>query len=168
MVNDGNFREDLYYRLSVASIKVPPLRERRSDIPLLIGYLLKKINSELHRNIKWVEEKATARLMAYDWPGNVRELENSVERTVALTESSQITLDDLPPNISGSYREAEDHSIHVTTSGIDLVKTVSQIEIRMITEALHLTNGVKAQAASLLNLNRTTLVEKMRRLGIQP
>jgi DNA-binding NtrC family response regulator len=106
-------------------------------------------------------------LEAYTWQGNVRELENVIERIVALTEANQIALDDLPPNISGAYREPDEYSIRVPISGIDLTKTVSRIEMKMIDEALTLSNGVKAQAASLLNLNRTTLVEKMRRLGMQ-
>src|SRR5690606_25187943 len=94
MVQDGGFREDLFYRLSVAAISVPPLRERKSDIPLLIKYLGKKINSELHRNIKKVEERAVERIVDHDWPGNVRELENILTRA-AIGTLGDVILDDV-------------------------------------------------------------------------
>ncbi len=105
-------------------------------------------------------------LEVYNWPGNVRELENAVERTVALTEGDQITLSDLPSNIARRYNEQEELPTRVTSRGVDLVKVLSEIEQKMISDALSLSDGVKARAAALLNINRTTLVEKMRRLGM--
>jgi DNA-binding NtrC family response regulator len=114
-----------------------------------------------------IAKEALIALEVYNWPGNVRELENVVERTVALTEGDQITLSDLPSNITRAYNDQEELSTRVTSRGVDLVKTVSEIERKMITDALSLSDGVKARAAALLNLNRTTLVEKMRRLGME-
>jgi DNA-binding NtrC family response regulator len=97
----------------------------------------------------------------------VRELENVIERVAALTDTNHITIDDLPPNVSGALKEMDEHTIRVTNAGIDLAKTVTKLEMKMIDEALAISGGVKARAAALLNLNRTTLVEKMRRLGMQ-
>ena len=105
-------------------------------------------------------------LERYDWPGNVRELENAIERVVALTEGDQITLADLPANISQVAAEKALAAPRVTAEGIDLVQTVTAIEKKMIQDALALSGGVKARAAAMLHLNRTTLVEKMRRLGM--
>jgi len=166
-VRKGNFREDLYWRLNVIPIQLPPLRERTADILPLARHFLVKCCEEMNRPLMNLGKDALEALEAYHWPGNVRELENVVERVAALTESNQITPADLPPNISGAFHEPDEYSIRVTNSGVDLMKTVNRIEMKMIDEALNLSGGVKAQAAALLNLNRTTLVEKMRRLGMQ-
>ena len=107
-----------------------------------------------------ISQDAVEALETYHWPGNVRELENIIERTVALTEGSHITLDDLPPHIR------DEALTRVSERGVDMVKTMNEIERKMILDALNLTKGVKARAAALLRLNRTTLVEKMRRLGL--
>ncbi len=166
-VRQGKFREDLYWRLNVIPITLPPLRDRTHDILPLARHFLVKYCKEMNRALMSLGKESLELLEAYHWPGNVRELENVIERVAALTDGNQITPADLPPNISGAQHEPNEYSIRVPTSGIDLMKTVSLIEMKMIDEALTLTNGVKAQAASLLNLNRTTLVEKMRRLGMQ-
>ena len=159
-VKAGNFRDDLYYRLNVIPLNLPPLRERLEDILPLIKHFLQKNCKEMKRPMMSLDKEALEALELYQWPGNVRELENIVERTVALTEGNQITFDDLPSAI----RTAASTRVHET--GVDLVKTVNSIERKMIAEALALSNGVKAKAAAMLNLNRTTLVEKMRRLGM--
>jgi len=112
-----------------------------------------------------VGRKNKEALEAYPWNGNVRELENIMERIVALTEGDLITLRDLPANIAKNYLEGA-HTTSVTPAGIDMVAAISEIEKRMIGEALQLAGGVKARAAVMLNINRTTLVEKMRRLGM--
>nr|WP_246559098.1 sigma-54 dependent transcriptional regulator [Geoanaerobacter pelophilus] len=166
-VRQGRFREDLYWRLNVIPIILPPLRERIQDILPLARHFLAKYCQEMNRPLMNLGRESLESLEGYHWPGNVRELENVIERVVALTELNHITMDDLPPNISGAFKEPDEYSIRVPISGIDLTKTVSRIEMKMIDEALTLSNGVKAQAAALLNLNRTTLVEKMRRLGMQ-
>ena len=160
-VKGGNFRDDLFYRLNVIPLNLPPLRERREDILSLVKHFLQKNCKEMKRPMMTLTKEVFEALELYHWPGNVRELENIVERTVALTEGNQITLDDLP---SAIRMEA---STRVVERGVDLVKTVNEIEKKMIAEALALTNGVKARAAAMLNLNRTTLVEKMRRLGME-
>lgn len=165
-VKKGNFREDLFYRLNVIPILLPPLRERTEDILPLVRHFLEKYCRSMKRSKMVLTKEAIEALEMHDWPGNVRELENTVERIVALTEGDHITLDDLPSNMAKAYGSTAGLPTRVTTAGIDLPKTVSEIEMKMISEALEIAGGVKAKAAALLNLNRTTLVEKMRRLGM--
>jgi len=165
-IKRGAFREDLYYRLNVIPITIPPLRERIDDILPLVKYFLIKDCQEMKRPLMNLSKDALEALELYHWPGNVRELENVIERTVALTDGNSITLHDLPSNIGKAYNEREDYSTRVTEQGVDLGKTLNEIEKKMIDEALTLANGVKARAAAMLKLNRTTLVEKMRRLGM--
>jgi two-component system response regulator AtoC len=165
-VRKGNFREDLYYRLNVIPLHIPPLRERVADILPLARHFMAKYCTEMGRPLMTSGKETLEALELYDWPGNVRELENLVERLVALTEGDQITLQDLPANISKVYGHRELLAPRVTEQGIDLPGTVNEIERQMIAEALALTDGIKARAAALLHLNRTTLVEKMRRLGM--
>jgi DNA-binding NtrC family response regulator len=168
-VRKGNFREDLYYRLNVIPIPLPPLRERREDIPVLARHFLQKSCSEMARPLMSLAPAALRALQAYDWPGNVREMENVVERSVALTDGEVIEQADLPPNIGGIGEESFKgvFSPRVEPDGVDMAGLIAEIERRMIREALDLGGGVKAKAASLLGLNRTTLVEKIKRLGLE-
>lgn len=159
-VKKGTFREDLYYRLNVIPLQLPPLRDRTEDILPLAKHFLAKYCKEMRRRQITLAKEAVEALEGYQWPGNVRELENAMERIVALTEGDAVTLSDLPPNIR------EEALTRVTEKGVDLVRTINEIEKSMISDALALSDGVKARAAALLNLNRTTLVEKMRRLGM--
>jgi DNA-binding NtrC family response regulator len=159
-VKKGNFREDLFYRLNVIPIVIPPLRERMEDILPLSKHFIEKFCFEMKRPVMTLSKEALEMLELYHWPGNVRELENVVERIAALTDGQNITLQDIPTNIR------EQVMTRVTERGVDLTRTINEIEKQMITEALALSKGVKAQAAAMLKLNRTTLVEKMRRLGI--
>jgi DNA-binding NtrC family response regulator len=159
-VRKSSFREDLYYRLNVIPVVLPPLRERKDDILPLIMHFLEKNCTEMKRPRMTISNEALHLLESYPWPGNVRELENMVERIVALSEGDRIMLEDIPSNIRDKVLTT------VTGQGVDLVKTVNEIERKMICDALTLTKGVKAKAAAMLGLNRTTLVEKMRRLGI--
>jgi DNA-binding NtrC family response regulator len=129
-------------------------------LPLVNSFFLKYCR-DMKRPLMSLTKEALEALEVYHWPGNVRELENVVERMVALTENDQVTIDDLPSAIRMTA------STRVVVQGVDLVKTVNTIERRMIADALALSNGVKAKAAVMLNLNRTTLVEKMRRLGME-
>ncbi len=165
-VKKGTFRDDLFYRLNVIPVILPPLRERVEDILPLVRHFLAKYCKEMDRPPMSITREALMAMEVYNWPGNVRELENAVERTVALTEGDQITLSDLPSNIARRYNEQEELPTRVTSRGVDLVKVLSEIEQKMIGDALSLSDGVKARAAALLNINRTTLVEKMRRLGM--
>ena len=159
-IRKGLFREDLYYRLNVIPITLPPLRERVADVLPLVKHFTAKYCKAMNRPLMTVSREAVEALEQYQWPGNVRELENVIERTVALTESDHIDLDDLPRGIRDEART------RVSEQGVDLVKTLADIEKKMILDALALAKGVKAQAAAMLRINRTTLVEKMRRLGL--
>ena len=159
-VKKGNFREDLFYRLNVIPIVIPPLRERVEDILALSKYFIEKYCAEMKHPFMTISKEALETLELYHWPGNVRELENMMERIVALTDGDSITLLDIPSNIR------EQVMTKVTERGVDLTRAINEMERQMITEALALSKGVKAQAAAMLKLNRTTLVEKMRRLGI--
>ncbi|BEH10877.1 MULTISPECIES: sigma-54-dependent transcriptional regulator [Geobacter] len=159
-VKKGNFREDLFYRLNVIPLQLPPLRERVEDILPLAKHFLAKYCKEMQRRNMSLASDTLEALESYQWPGNVRELENVMERVAALTEDNTVTVQDLPHNIR------EEGLTRLTGKGVDLVKVLAEIERGMIRDALVLSDGVKARAAALLNLNRTTLVEKMRRLGM--
>jgi DNA-binding NtrC family response regulator len=167
-VRAGKFREDLYYRLNVIPILLPPLRERREDIPLLARHFLQKSCKDLGRPLMSLSPDAMQALESYQWPGNVREMENVIERTVALTDGESIARQDLPPNIAGIEAAAAGVPAFpkVTEQGVDMPQVIARIEGGMIREALSLAGGVKARAASLLGLNRTTLVEKIKRLNL--
>lgn len=167
-VSEGNFREDLYYRLNVIPIKIPALCERREDIPLLISYFLSKFVSADGRNNIEFDAEALELLITYEWPGNVRELENLIERLVILKGGNVVKVSDLPakflktaPQSLESYKEI----INLPESGVDLKQLLSDIEDSLINQALELTGGNKNQASKLLSMNRTTLIEKMKKKG---
>jgi len=165
-VKSGKFREDLYYRLNVIPIALPALKDRRGDISLLAKHFMTKICKEMKRSPMVLDQQALRAMEAYDWPGNVREMENVIERTVALTDGATIGCADLPPDIGKASNKETDTTPQVTESGIDMPQIISSIEKDMILQAMNLGNGVKARAASLLGINRTTLVEKIKRLNI--
>jgi transcriptional regulator with PAS, ATPase and Fis domain len=162
-VEKGRFREDLYYRLQVIPITMPPLRERRSDIPLLVGHFLDKHNAKRPSQPSRISDEAMVYLWEYDWPGNVRELENLVERLVVLSEDGRITVENLPPNVRSFISDKKIPRPQLTEEGIDLNAAVEEFEYRLIDEALRRTKGNKQAAARLLGLKRTTLVAKLRR-----
>ncbi|MDY0267791.1 sigma-54-dependent transcriptional regulator [Trichloromonas sp.] len=169
-VGKGQFREDLYYRLNVIPIHLPPLRERREDIPLLAHHFLRKYCREMNRPLMTVANEAMDRLRDYDWPGNVRELENIIERTVALTAGEHIEIRDLPANIARIDAPAslfDPGCPRIPAEGLDLGTTLETIERALIHQALERGQGIKARAAALLGLNRTTLVEKIKRLKLE-
>lgn len=167
-VENGSFREDLFYRLNVIPIELPALRQRHEDIALLARHFLKKCCKEMERGSMTITKKALSAMEQYDWPGNVREIENVIERTVALTDSNVINIADLPAPMRTLYQKDTIALAHpkVTSEGLNLPEIMLSIEKEMIEEALRLSAGVKARAANLLHLNRTTLVEKMKRFGI--
>ena len=170
LVANRDFREDLYYRLSVIPITIPPLRERREDIPLLIHSFLTRFNSDRKHAVKGFSREALDILCNYSWPGNVRELENLVERMVILKDSGFITPDDLPEKyLSGQtlvpappLRASEG----LPAEGICLNSAVEAFENNLIQQALARTKGNKKEAASLLNLKRTTLIEKLKKKNL--
>lgn len=167
-VSAGNFREDLYYRLNVIPIKIPALSERKEDIPLLISYFLSKFVSADGRNGLEFDNEALETLINYEWPGNVRELENLIERLVILKGGSQIKLVDLPQKFIQTSRptvQSYKSLITLPEDGVDLKQLLSDIEDSLINQALDFTGGNKNQASKLLAMNRTTLIEKMKKKG---
>jgi two-component system, NtrC family, response regulator AtoC len=157
----GTFREDLFYRLQVIPVHMPPLRSRRSDIPLLVNHFLEKSNQKYGLSVNLTQE-ANVYLWEYDWPGNVRELENAVERLVLLCDNGQITLADLPVNICNFVSEKKIPHPTLMNKELDFRSAVRQFEQRLIDDALRLANGNKAMAARMLKIKRTTLVAKLR------
>jgi len=160
MVRQDSFREDLYYRLSVATIKVPPLRARKGDIPLLVTHLLRKINSELHRNIKAVEEKVIRRLLDYDWPGNVRELENVLTRAAIDTHGDVIFEEFVAPLLAKTKEPAEPSRAN------DLARSLAAVERQHIIQVLNDTGGHLGKACEILGISRPTLRQKLKEYSI--
>ncbi|GAB4303719.1 MAG: sigma-54 dependent transcriptional regulator [Desulfuromonadia bacterium] len=161
-VKRGLFREDLYYRLNVIPLTIPPLRERTSDILPLFRHFLSKYGAAMGRGEMSVSREVVEALEQYRWPGNVRELENVVERMVALAEGSHLSLADLPPGMQGE-KSGPTGWVGIGEGGIDLPRVMEEMEWRLIQEALERAAGVKSRAAELLGINRTTLVQKLRR-----
>jgi DNA-binding NtrC family response regulator len=165
MVGEGTFRQDLFYRLNVIPVKLPPLRERRDDIPPLVQHFLQKLCAELGRPTVTVSQDALRRLMAYSWPGNVRQLENIVERALAFSQGRpQIEVADLGPDIAAPSEAALTDGPWLPDEGIDFEAYIGGLELALIRRTLERTRGNKRQAAKLLNLKRTTLIEKLKRL----
>jgi len=157
-IRAGSFRQDLYFRLNVVQIKLPPLRERRSDIPLLVNTFLEKF-SDPQRPMRTIAEDAMTRLMAYDWPGNVRELENAIERAVALGTGPILHAGDLPSNLNYGATER--------LPGNDELLPLDELERRAIFRALRETGGDKLAAAKLLGIGKTTLYRKLKQYEMQ-
>ena len=153
-VEKGNFREDLYYRLNVVQINVPPLRERKEDIPLFVSKFLTVFSKENNKIIKDITTKATTCLYNYEWPGNVRELRNVIESAVVLCKSNVIDIDDLHPHIRTDDNEGKSLKIELPCS-------MKEIEKKAIMSTLKMTNGNKSKAAEILELNRKTLHNKI-------
>jgi two-component system response regulator AtoC len=171
-VQKGQFREDLYYRLNVIPIHLPPLRDRLEDIALLTRHFTTRVCKDLDHPPVTFSPGAMRALESYHWPGNVRELENVIERTITLAETEIIGKKDLPGNISGNSDEEEENQEiacpRVTEQGVDMIGIVEGVERCLIRSAMELAGGVKARAAALLNIKRTTLVEKIKRLNLEP
>jgi len=164
-VERGEFREDLYYRLNVVTIELPPLRERVEDIPLLAQHFLRRYAAENERRIEAFTPRAVDALCSYPWPGNVRELENAVERAVVLSRRDVIDVDELPePVRKGLVRMAP--ATILPNEGLDFRKAVEEYQRRLIREALKRTGGVQRKAARLLQMSPTTFNEKVHRLGL--
>jgi transcriptional regulator with PAS, ATPase and Fis domain len=153
-VKEGQFREDLFYRLSVVPLHLPPLRERKDDIPVLVNYFLDKYNKRRKKSIRGISDRAMETIMTYDWPGNVRELENAVERAVVLTNSEFIQPSDLTYYSSGAQEEPF------------RAKTIEEVEKEHIVKTLEAHDGHKMRTAETLGIDRKTLRLKMRKYGI--
>ncbi|MFV2071641.1 MAG: sigma-54-dependent transcriptional regulator [Thermoanaerobaculales bacterium] len=166
-VQSGRFRDDLYYRLNVITIELPPLRERRGDIPLLATHFLREYAEENKREVGGFSSSAMDALGDYPWPGNVRELENAVERAVVLCRGDTIEVEELPQALRGEGPAAAPPST-LPPEGIDFRKAVATYQEGLIREALHLSDGVQRRAARILRLSPTTLNEMIHRLDIRP
>jgi transcriptional regulator with GAF, ATPase, and Fis domain len=165
-IRDKRFREDLFYRLNVIPIEIPPLRERLDDIPLLAEHFLEASNKLRGQESVRFGEGVTETLAGHGWPGNVRELENLVERLVTLGGGGEIGLADLPDTFR-KQRPIDPVSIQIPPGGLSLRDVVDRVEARLIQQALELTSGNKNRAARLIGMNRTTMLEKMKKKGIE-
>lgn len=178
-IQEGTFREDLYYRLNVFPIEVPPLRDRLRDLPLLIDELVTRMEAEGRSGVRF-SPAALRVLSRYDWPGNVRELANLVERLSIMFPGETVSPDDLPGKFRAGLSEQDLQTISAAEvdapvtleaglpeSGLDLKEYISDLETHLIRQALDRSDGVVAHAAKLLGMRRTTLVEKMRKYGVQ-
>jgi DNA-binding NtrC family response regulator len=163
MVSEGSFREDLFWRLNVINVQLPPLRDRREDIPVLVKHFLSRFSPGVEMHLS---QSAMRALMAYSWPGNVRQLENAVERAVALCgERTEIDVSDLPPELYSAPPAVVTPFVDFPDEGLDLPLYLGSIERDLISRALERTRGNRNKAAELLRIKRTTLVEKLKRLG---
>ena len=160
LVSEGKFRDDLFYRLSVVTIDLPPLRERRDDIPLLVKAFLDEFGRENSKQVRELTPEALNVLLAYDWPGNVRELRNAIEQMVVLARAERLTVRDMPAVIRGS---ADLTKINVVRAGM----TVEEAERQLIVQALKETNGNRTKAAQKIGISRRTLHRKLKEFGLE-
>ncbi len=167
MMEEGRFREDLYYRLHVIAVALPPLRERREDVPLLSQHFLQKYGEENNKTGLDLTPEALDLLVEYDWPGNVRELENVIERAVVLSSSPRIGIDLIPDHVR-STRPFHIPTIVVPPEGISFKDVVGDFERRLIESTLEAAGGVQKRAAELLHIKPTTLNEMIKRYDIRP
>jgi two-component system response regulator AtoC len=165
LVADKAFREDLFYRLNVVPVHVPPLRERKDDIPLLAEHFLAKYNKAFNRKVRGISPAALSSLNHYHWPGNVRELENVIERLVAISNHEVIGLDDLPLDLVSVRDNAADE---IFTSGAGLREAKAEFERHYILKALEKSRWNQTEAAKRLGVHRNTLLGKMESLHIRP
>ena len=165
LIKKGSFREDLYYRINVVPIVIPPLRERKDDIPLLIDHFINKFSIENNKNVKGISKEALELMMQYEWPGNIRELENLIERVIALTSNEYIKLNELPfsfkntPKING-LKES------VLEGKVSFLQAEEDFEKEVILDALKKANNIQSHAAEILGISRRILKYKMDKLGI--
>lgn len=164
LVHNGSFRSDLYFRLNVFPITIPPLRERVEDIPLLISHFIHKHEQRINRRVNGIAPDAMALLAAYNWPGNIRELENVIQRMMVVTKGEVLDFEDLPPQIRGQTSEAESYARK------DLKEIVREssgvVEKNVISDALSKNRGNVTRSAKSLGISRATLQKKMKLYGI--
>jgi DNA-binding NtrC family response regulator len=165
LLKKGSFREDLYYRINVVPIIIPPLRERKEDIPLLIDHFIRKFNEENNKNVKGVSKEALELMMNYEWPGNVRELENLIERVIALTPNEHIQPNELPLSLI-NISKINGLKEYILDGKVPFLKAEEEFERGIILDALKRTNYVQSHAAEMLGISRRILKYKMDKLGI--
>lgn len=171
LIKEGRFREDLYYRLKLINILLPPLRKRRADLPILAAHFVEAANRRFNKKVKGFSEEAQALLAAYNWPGNVRELKNAIERVLILEDTELIGPHHLPPEITGARISSPEGGpllpgTEELLKGIDYEKVLENIGAHLITQALKVAEGNKTKAARLLNMDRGTLRYNISRLGL--
>jgi transcriptional regulator with PAS, ATPase and Fis domain len=167
MMKAGQFRDDLYYRLNVIPVTLPSLRQRREDIPLLVQHFVRKSCESNGTPVKPITQEALRALMAYDWPGNIRQLENAIEHAVAMSaKQPEIRSEALPIEVRSELEPLSLGGISIPEEGVNFTSVVSQLERDLILRCLERTGGNKRQAARLLQLSRTTFIDKMQRLNI--
>jgi len=178
MAHSGSFREDLFYRLNVVPINLPPLRERKEDIPDLVGHFLEQFNRDFKKNTSRVTDEAMACLLRHDWPGNVRELRNVIERVMILEDREEVEVTDLPEELvqrAGPVQDddaASDPSAAVAASAAALIRlpeagiSLRDVQLELVRQALERTSGNQTQAAQLLRISRDALRYKMKSFGL--
>jgi DNA-binding NtrC family response regulator len=166
LIKTGAFREDLYYRLNVISIEMPPLRDRREDIPLLAANFLGLFAARGGRNAMRLAPETMEILTAYAWPGNVRELENTMERAVALAVTDEVKPDNLPPNLMQPVVQALSQTWEVPPEGMNLEQVIADIEQALLKDALMKADGVQTRAAQLLGINFRSFRYRARKYGL--
>mgnify|MGYP000415011310 CR=1 FL=1 len=162
-VRKGEFREDLYFRINVLPIYLPPLRERREDIPLLVNKLLSRINKKLSKNIKEISSEAMKYLMSYEWKGNIRELENVLERAINICDNELIRVDDLPSKVIKQF--SQDQRVKIQGIG-SLEKTVEEAEKELIKKVLEYTDGSRKKAIKILGIGKTSFYERLKKYNL--
>ena len=165
-IREGNFREDLFYRIGVLPMHLAALRERPNDVPVLADFFVAQQNRVNRTRILGFTKEVTTYLKRYEWPGNVRELENLIQRLSILKQIGYIERDDLPPQFLGNGNAVQQLGLYVPSEGLDMPETLENLERQILAQALRKADGNKAAAARLLGLNRTTLVEKVKRLKV--
>ena len=161
MVQEGQFREDLYYRLNVFTLHLPPLRERKEDIPLLVDYFLQNLSRQVD-----ISSVALQMIMAYGWPGNIRELKNVIESASVIAENGFIEPAQLPAKITGVFNNSDTNSVSLPAANLPLDERLKEIEKSMIIEALRKTGGVQIRATELLGINQRSLWHRIKKYGI--
>ncbi len=162
-IKEGRFREDLYYRLNVVSIKLPPLRKRPEDIPLLVAYLIEKYTKKFRIQIKHVDAEVMAHLKSYQWGGNVRQLENFIQHALVMSDSDVLTIKDFPPEILN----IKEVTAPIINTKQPLKQSLEEFERQIILKALIENNYHKLRTAEQLGIHRTTFLSKLKKLGIQ-
>lgn len=165
-VAEKRFREDLFYRLHVIPITIPPLRSRIEDLPLLVNHFIQKFNKKKKRGLDGIDQETLQVLMSYPWPGNIRELENLIERIVILKGGGIISIEDLPEKYTKPRNKQMIPLLDFPEEGVNFSEVVTQFENNLLEQALLKASGVKNRAAQLLHLNRTTLVEKLKKRAL--
>jgi two-component system response regulator AtoC len=163
-IEEGRFREDLFYRINVMTIHLPPLRERRGDIPLLVGYFIDMFNKKLQKDLEGLSSEAMPILMGYSWPGNIRELENVIERAVLLSKGRWVSPEDLPTHVTSDYAFTP---TLVPEDSLSIRKASNRLERDLIKKALELTGGNRTQAAKILEISRPKLLAKIKEYELE-